>query len=452
MRPDAVVSFVALAALAWLAACGGARGRGPAGGGAQADAGAGRAAETPEQGSGGAAAEVVTPEAPVAGPEGPIVPATPLRPAGDGRPAVAVGQGGPPACEQAGVRVRRFGPALGEGSPQRLSLAVRGEGVAVAWVTREDTSQQREAEAHVALFSRDLALERRVRLGSGAGPSDVSIAATPEGWLVATSTYDGTSAAIVTQPLRPDLVAFGSATSITNAGGPILVGRPDGAPLLLYTGLPGGVGAALLDQGGQGRLWSTTLFASVTEPRFGSAVFTGDGFLVAMRENGVTVRRVGLDGQVGPAYASFGTSTEYPQLVWTGSEARVVWTDFSHTDVRWSRLDREGAPLGEPVVLGGSPDYYDPSPAAARGDDSVVLLGGYTGGTGLADQLDLLVVDGRGELLFGPCAMVAPEGGRTATSYALARLGDGYVTAWVEWRTWYEGTGLGLARFSPPGQ
>ena len=66
------------------------------------------------------------------------------------------------------------------------------------------------------------------------------------------------------------------------------------------------------------------------EPEFGSAIYTNQGFLVALRDandglpSSRTTRRLGGSGA--PAGRGHGD----PQVTWAGSEARVLYADFSH--------------------------------------------------------------------------------------------------------------------------
>jgi hypothetical protein len=97
--------------------------------------------------------------------------------------------------------------------------------------------------------------------------------------------------------------------------------------------------------------------------------------------------------------------------------------------------------VGEPVLLGGSPDYFNRSPVAMLGEDALMLFGGYTGATGQGQALHLRRVE---TTLWGDLKLQADP--NSVSWPRLAPFGDEFVVAWV-------GGGqpgrVGLAKFTP---
>jgi hypothetical protein len=82
---------------------------------------------------------------------------------------------------------------------------------------------------------------------------------------------------------------------------------------------------------------------------------------------------------------------------------------------------------------------------AAAGDDTIVLLAGYTGGTDVAAHLDVTRIAPSGHPASAYSQYVVATGGTQEhlVQYRLATLGSSVVAAWL-------GPGpLGIARMSP---
>jgi hypothetical protein len=328
-----------------------------------------------------------------------------------------------------------------------LALAASDTAVAVAWVA----GPQAQGGLHVSILAADLSVTAQVGCLGADDVQAVAIAATPSGWIVAAQTAAG----VALYPLRADGTPVGSANVVAGAATPILAQRPGGGPLLVWVTKQSNAFAALLDEGA-GVGTAVPLFGggSITEPQYGSAVYVGDGFLVALRtNNGASVAHLSLDGTLGASH-SVGADTEYPQLAWTGSEARVTFGSFGGTAaVDLVRLDATGAAIGAPVVVGSTPQYYDPAPVVSVRGDSVVLLPGYTGGTAVASHVDVGRFGSDGQAVY-PAYVLGLGGTDRITQYRLAVRGSDVVAAWISGSNWITGSSefpssVQVARVSP---
>lgn len=320
-------------------------------------------------------------------------------------------------------------------SPHLLGMAVRGRTIAVAWVTAGNSwlpapsTYPAAGAARIAWFDADLRLRGEQDL-EVASASDIDLAATADGWVVAVQTTKG----VELLRLADDGTRAAPTEVLAGAALPGITTTPAGDVLVVHTGVHAGRHAqlaTLVDRRGRAA-WTTEVFAGTIEPNFGGQVYTdGGGFLVGRRDNaGVSVARVEQDGTVS-ARRVVGGSTEYPSLVWCGGEGRVVWTDFGRMKIRSTALDRRGDVIGPEQVLGGTPEYFNHSPAVCDGAGALVLLGGYTGGTGVSNRLDLTHVDRERGALPGAIRVLA-EGDHAAYDPRLARLDDRRVAvAWV---------------------
>ncbi len=316
-----------------------------------------------------------------------------------------------------------------------LALAVTETEVAVAWASGTG--------ARFARFGADFPRHGETGCFGPADARRVALAAVPTGWIAAVENAAGTGIYVVSATGA----ATGPVAMFPSAQMPLLAGRPGAGPLLVWTlAATGAEQESVLGADGRPTTATVTLFTPVTEPEYGSAVSAGDGFLVAMRSSvGVQVLRVGADGRAGTP-AGLGAETEYPQVTWTGTEGRITWSDFgvSPPSVKWARLDATGRMIGSAVTLGGIPTYYNPSPTAAFGDHTMVLLGGYTGGTGQARRLDATVLAADGGVIVP--AFHVDQDPHAVISYRLAARSGDAVAAWLT--TDYPGR-VGLARVVP---
>jgi hypothetical protein len=149
-----------------------------------------------------------------------------------------------------------------------------------------------------------------------------------------------------------------------------------------------------------------------------------------------------------------GADTEYPQLAWTGSEGRVTFGSFGGTAaIDLVRLDATGAAIGAPVIVGSTPQYYDPAPVVSVRGDNVVLLPGYTGGTAVASHVDVGRFGSDGQAVY-PAYVLGLGGSDRITQYRLAVRGSDVVAAWISGSNWITGSSefpssVQVARVSP---
>lgn len=328
-----------------------------------------------------------------------------------------------------------------------LALAASDTAIALAWAA----GPQGQRGMRVSILAPDLGVTAQVGcLGTG-DVAAVAIAATPSGWIAAAQTPAG----VALYPLRADGTPVGSASVIPGAATPILAQQPGGGPLLVWVAGQSGAFASFLDAAASVGTTKQLFGGSpITEPQYGSAVWVGDGFLVALRTNsGASVVHVALDGTLGASH-SVGAETEYPQLAWTGSEARLTYGSFGGTAaVDLLRLDATGAPIGSALTAGSTPQYYDPAPIVGVRGDSLVLLPGYTGGTGIASHVDVGRFTADGKSVYA--AYVLGQGGVDRISqYRLAVRGPDVVAAWVSGANWtssasVSGSSVQVARIVP---
>lgn len=216
------------------------------------------------------------------------------------------------------------------------------------------------------------------------GAGAVALAATPTGGIVAVEVNDDLDVIVLDRDMRPR----GEPRHILGASQPILASRPDGGPLLVFQ-QGSAVMAALLDEEGT-EAFRTSLIEGGLEVYLGSAVWVGDGFLVAQRDlaAGVRLHRVNVDGTVAEGTWAHGGSAEYPKILWSGTEALMTYADFGSGPVMaWARFDKYGVSLSEPVPLVDSSSYFNVAPIVRVGNESIALLAGSTGLVGLGTSL-----------------------------------------------------------------
>lgn len=320
--------------------------------------------------------------------------------------------------------------------PQHLALAATDTSVGLAWITNASLSVGDEARVHFATFGADLSLVGETGCLPFVDARRVALATTPTGWMLAVETRAG----VFVSPLGIDGSSPSGARLIAGAATPLFAERPASGPLLTYaTG--GGLSAQLLRDDGSVEWQTEVLSGSILEYEFGSAVFTGDGFLVSVRADGVQVVRLELDGTVTSTSMPAGSSTESPELAWTGTEARLSYAAFGGPGASMIvRLDRTGAPLGPAVELGRIPSYFNRAPMVTFGEETVVFPGDHTGGVDLSERVEVLRLDRDLRVSIAPFAVSQdPTGSR---GIRVARLGTEVVVAWI-------GGGNGTPHFGP---
>jgi hypothetical protein len=302
-----------------------------------------------------------------------------------------------------------------------MRVAANGRAVAVAWLEAADDGKR--SEIHLSLFDRRLRPRDDVRLATIERATSVGIAPTPAGWMIAASGRGG----ILVLSVSPTGELRSPTRRIPGDWLIQLVGRPGGGPLLLMD-RQNDIEALLLTSNGEPG-WLARPFPSgsgVVEAAHGSAVFVGDGFLVAMRAGPVTIARIELDGRVSQTSVPGRPQTEWPRLAWLGSEGALTWAEFgSHFGVWWARIDRTGRRVGDSIRIGALPNF-NLAPIAASSAESAVVLAGYASPNG-ASSLDIARVDRTGQLVRRQS--ITRDG--IMHGHQVVSLGSDVVVAWI---------------------
>ena len=297
-----------------------------------------------------------------------------------------------------------------------LDMAAGGLELGVVWSGEGSGVQFARYDADVNLIGKSPCLDH-------AGATRLAVAPTPVGWIVV-SERQGNLYVFV---LDSQGVLRRAPRSMPGFA-PILIARNGSAPLLLSTN-GNTTTASFLDTNGLSTL-NVPVFTNPTEAHLQSGVWTGDAFLLAARTTGVVVARLETNGTVSSVTAPGTTSTEYPQIAWTGTEARLTWADFGGTArMLWSRLDAMGVAVGTPVELGRIPDYFNPAPVETLANDSVILLGQHTGHTAHSDEMDIVRLDATGGTVMMPTTISADPNQKT--QYDIARIGGRIYASWL---------------------
>jgi len=324
-------------------------------------------------------------------------------------------------CEEASV---------GETDVRDVAIAAYGQELGVAWVNESGTS--------FARYNLNLQHVATAPCLPTGGAATVALAGTSSGWIIATATNNGISFAALDRHggVRGQMHS-------TTGWDPILIERPGAGPLMVWTD-GNTTQAALLNDDAVAQ-WQSPVFTNVIGSDYVRGTWTGQRFLVTARAQGVRIVAVELNGSVSGSSSVGSTATEYPEIAWAQNDGRLVWTDFgTGGTVNWQRLDAMGVPVGTAVAVGGRPDYFNNAPMVTIGDDSVMLLGRFTGGTGMNEGIDLLRVDGQGGQVFAPFGL--ERNPNHVRRHRLIKVGAEVFASWVS-----EGypSRVGLAKLAP---
>lgn len=185
-----------------------------------------------------------------------------------------------------------------------------------------------------------------------------------------------------------------------------------------------------------------------------TAVFTGGAFYVGYTTSGIQEQslrlvRVASDGTVTKLADLEPTEhTKYPYLAAGTDDLRLSYVGpppgALAPSVLWRRVSLNGATLAGPTVVGTAPGWNGPSPVAAAGGDTMVLVGGREGHTlGLAR----VALDGT---ISQPAAVIA-KSPYELQPHGLVRRGAELVATWSATRiNDLDGAPrIGLARITP---
>lgn len=295
----------------------------------------------------------------------------------------------------------------------QISLALARDTLAVAaaasgnsWVRSDAGAPPRSDRVSLILHDRALQPIGEASIAFDRSIHGVAITASADGWLLAAA-GDRTIELVPLDPRGRELGPRGR----VDGGVPQWLQRDRGGPLLIFV-RTGKLGPDLLAGPvvGVDLVRASTIFENTVEPNFGGEIaLPGGEAMVARRTaTGVSVARLAADGGRQSLHSDFGGSTEYPILAACADGPRLVWSEFGGpVEVRWARLDGDGARVAGPVRLSGTPDHFNEAPSVCDGDDTLVALTGYTGGTGLSNSIDLVRVDGEGQRRGKPIRVAA---------------------------------------------
>jgi hypothetical protein len=324
-------------------------------------------------------------------------------------------------------------------------MATTEGAIAVAWIASApippDQSYSRIGDAYFQRFRADLSpLDSARQITSNV--SQIAIAATPSGYLLAVGKGTFASSVIELHPLTAAGDPRGPVRQVAG-GDPYLASRQEpgkrvvGGPLLVLA-QASAVNpqvlvqrvAQLLDEGGSPERPAEVVGAYANNDPV-SAAFTGDGFLYASDERPVTITRIEPSGKVAERHSVASKWTEYPQIAWNGSEGLFTYGAFRVARGVWlQRVTRRGALVGEPVLVGAEPEHMDVSPVLAVGHDYLILLGD-ANSSEPQHKLHVLRVSPDGKLV-GSVYPLVRDVHRWAT-YSLGARGPDVIAMWTRW-------------------
>jgi len=332
-------------------------------------------------------------------------------------------------CEDPRIRACRVYHPPGDLFPLGLASAHGSVALLYATLSEGQLGPQGRSSATLLLHDRSLRPHAERTIRTEGALSDVSLVDTADGWLVAL----GLEQSVELVRLRADGAEIGTRTTVDHAITPRLVADSPRPPLLTWSRTQdAAVWAQTIVERGAPQS-PVKLFDTTVEANFDGGIAVAPGeFLIARRSGrGVEVRQLSAAGQLRSDHADVGRSTEYPMLVRCDDGPRMIWSEFGDgAEIRWARLRDDGAIDGDFVRLSGTPDHFNHSPAVCDGVDTLVLLAGYTGGTGLSKSLDLVRVDARGQIVTDAIDLHGDEG-HYAYAPTMLRDADALFVAWA---------------------
>jgi hypothetical protein len=334
-------------------------------------------------------------------------------------------------------------------APTELALATTDTEIAIAWLDGEN--QMTRTGLRFARFRPDLSRLSLSDCFGPAAPTQVALAATPAGWLVAATAVDG----LHVLALSPTGAPSGQERVIAGAKDPLLVGRPTGGPLLYWT-LGGQTFVSLARADGSAETTAVAVFPYAIDTSAG--VFTGDGFLLASRLALIWTTRIGTDGMVAnqtTIQSTLKPNGYAPGLAWNGTSATIsYWADNAAatggSSLAWLRVDGTGAPLGAATVAGSSPlpgnsMSVSGAPLAPLGAQTIMLS------TPTQASLQAVKMDATGAAVGAPFGLTHDRA--LLRRYQLGATGGEVIAAWTTsggFRTTALAPGrIGLARLAP---
>jgi hypothetical protein len=309
-----------------------------------------------------------------------------------------------------------------------VALASSGSGVVVVY------SDSRGL--HFGAVGDDLTLATNCGCFGAGGATNLALAPAPGGFILAAE--EGGNVNLY--PLSPTGAPRGPSRTVQDAAYPTLSARPDAGPLLAFWPTRDIVGQLQLLRADGSEETAPVTFAPAKGGYDVGAAFVGDGFLVAYQdfEGALQIVKVGVGGDI-LERAAIAQASGNPQLLWTGSEARLSYSHGVANGVSFARLDAEGTPIGAAAVLG---TRWGPAPMVSLGADTAILLPDDRLQTG---QLQVERLSADRTPVVEPVSLIRdPDALR---SWTMARQGDDDVV--VAWISAERPAGrLGLARAS----
>jgi hypothetical protein len=312
-----------------------------------------------------------------------------------------------------------------------VSTAVASDTIGVAWTTW-CSSCGSSYQSHFAAFDANLQVLFRARSPATMYPS-LALAHSATQWLLVTNDAESSMTIHGFDDQGHPLGTHG----IPSGADPVLGIRAGRAPLLLWTAsssdpLEGTVRqVALLTDDGNVTTTPVTLWPIAMSPSRASALYVGDGFLVAERVGtGIQTAHIALSGAVLSSNPlPFGESAESPRLVQLGQQVGIAYLDYSTTGVlKWAVLDKDGNVVTAPVPFSAQPDVYAAASFDVLSNDSGFLL--VVPSATPPAQLSVATFDPTGHPLPDPLVIAKSGGG--LTSPTLTRFGNDAVVSWLD--------------------
>ena len=354
-------------------------------------------------------------------------------------------------CLPPSASLLRCGAAPVAADPLALAIAASDDEVALTWIERSGVERPELRLARLSpsldvVSTSSIAEPALAALPVGAESSYFAVAAArlPSGWAIAgyappaffLHAVDGSGQSVArtlldTAPLA-NVFAF-----------PVLAGRPDGGPLVLWqtsTGLRAVVVAA------DGRSTTAPVMLPVTGrlADYPRVAFVGGVFYVLAPLTTSTsspllrMFRIGSDGTLASTFDALpGVSAARVSLVSDADDLRIVYDDGGR--IVWRKLGPTGAPLTSPVVIGSGTDFGGAARPIGFGADTVALLVGANAANAI------------GITRIGPDGQVVTAAHKIGTgpsipfsSYDIVRRGPDAVAVWLGFSP-----GIRLARVAP---
>jgi hypothetical protein len=326
-------------------------------------------------------------------------------------------------------------------TPNLFALAASDTEIGIAWIDGE--SYNTRTGLRFARFKPDLSRLSLSDCFGPANPTQVALASTATGWIVAATVADG----VHVFALSPAGAPMGTERVIAGAKDPLLVSGSASGVLLYWTAGQQSLAELVLPSSAAATT-PVVVFPYAIDTT--SGVYTGDGFLLASRLALVWTTRIANDGTVASQMmlASAPKPNGYaPGLAWGGATGAITYyTDndpaVGGSSLVWLPVLSSGAPMGASKVIGSSPltgtsMSTSGAPVATQGTKTFVLT------SPTQDSLQVATVDPLGASTGAPFGLTKDP--NLVRIYRLGKQGTNVIAAWTT------GGGLRTANV-PPGR